>query len=236
MDEVKQVPEHIAIVMDGNGRWAQKRGMARVSGHKEGMHTLRRTVESCGKLGVDYLTVYAFSTENWKRPEKEVSFLMALLKQYVKKEVPYLIENNVRLKFIGSRQGLKASVIKAMEEGEQATKTMKGLTFNIAFNYGSRLEITEGIREIAQQVQNGALAPSQIDEQLIENHLYTKDMPDPSLFIRTSGEMRLSNFLLWQLAYSEFYITDTLWPDFDESELLKAIEAYNLRNRRFGGI
>ena len=236
MDTERRIPEHIAIVMDGNGRWAQKKGLNRVAGHKEGMNTLRQIVESCGKLGVGYLTVYAFSTENWKRPEKEVTFLMGLLKQYVKQEVPFLIENNVKLKFLGSREGLKASVLKAMDSGEKKTKNQTGLTFNIAFNYGSRIEIRDSVRAVVNLVSKGEIDINEIDESLIENHLYTAGMPDPSLLIRTSGEMRLSNFLLWQLAYTEFYITDILWPDFYEHELLKAIEAYNSRNRRFGGI
>ncbi|AMP20152.1 hypothetical protein AZF37_02285 [endosymbiont 'TC1' of Trimyema compressum] len=236
MNANKLIPEHIAIVMDGNGRWAKKRGLTRVAGHKEGVNTLRKIVESCGKLGVDYLTVYAFSTENWKRPEKEVTFLMGLLKQYVKQEVPFLIENNVRLKFLGSREGLKVSVLKAMDSGEEQTKNQTGLTFNIAFNYGSRLEIKDSVRAIAQLVSKGKINPNEINETLIENYLYTAGMPDPSLLIRTSREMRLSNFLLWQLAYTEFYITDILWPDFSEQELLKAIDSYGSRNRRFGGI
>ena len=236
MNTNKLIPEHIAIIMDGNGRWAKKRGLTRISGHKKGINTLRKVVKSCCKLGISYLTVYAFSTENWKRPKKEVVFLMNLLKQYVKQELPFLIENNVRLKFLGSKNDLKISVLKAMDLGEEQTKKHTGLILNVAFNYGSRLEIKDSVVTIAQLISKGEINPNEINETLIENYLYSAGMPDPSLLIRTSGETRLSNFLLWQLAYTEFYITDMLWPDFSEQELLKAIDFYGSRNRRFGGI
>ncbi|MDD2370671.1 MAG: isoprenyl transferase [Firmicutes bacterium] len=230
------IPKHVGIIMDGNGRWAKKRGLLRINGHKEGMLVLKKTVESCKNLGVDYLTVYAFSTENWKRPKLEVSFLLNLLKYYINSELNYLKENNVSLKFIGSRIGLDKKIISMMEMIETETGNGKDMVFSIAFNYGGRMEITDGVKNIAQLVKNGSLLPEDIDEELISNNLYTKNMPDPDLIIRTSGEFRISNFLIWQGAYSEYYITDTLWPDFNEEELIKAFKVYNTRNRRFGGV
>jgi len=230
------IPKHIGIIMDGNGRWAKSRGLARINGHKEGMLVLKSTVESCKNLGVDFLTVYAFSTENWKRPKIEVSFLLNLLKYYIKSELDYLKENKVALKFIGSRIGLSKKIISMMEMIERETSAGSEMVFTIAFNYGGRMEITDSLKNIAILVKKGEINPKDIDEELISQHLYTALMPDPDLIIRTSGEFRTSNFLLWQSAYSEYYISDMLWPDFNENELFKAIKVYNSRNRRFGGV
>lgn len=230
------VPKHLAIIMDGNGRWAKKRGELRINGHKEGMLVLKRTVESCKNMGVDYLTVYAFSTENWKRPKIEVAFLLKLLKYYINSELDYLKENKVALRFIGSRQGLDKKIVSMMEMIERETSSGTEMVFSIAFNYGGRMEITDTFKEIAKLIQVGEIQIEDINEDLITSSLYTKNIPDPELIIRTSGEFRISNFLLWQSAYSEYYISDLLWPDFNEEELIKAIKVFNLRNRRFGGI
>ena len=230
------VPKHLAIIMDGNGRWAKKRGELRINGHKEGMLVLKRTVESCKNMGVDYLTVYAFSTENWKRPKIEVAFLLKLFKYYINSELDYLKENKVALRFIGSRQGLDKKIVSMMEMIERETSSGTEMVFSIAFNYGGRMEITDTFKEIAKLIQVVEIQIEDINEDLITSSLYTKNIPDPELIIRTSGEFRISNFLLWQSAYSEYYISDLLWPDFNEEELIKAIKVFNLRNRRFGGI
>ena len=230
------VPRHLGIIMDGNGRWAKNRGELRINGHKEGMLVLKRTVESCKNMGVDYLTVYAFSTENWKRPKLEVTFLLNLLKYYIKSELDYLKQNRVALRFIGSRTGLDKKIVSMMEMIERETSDGDEMVFSIAFNYGGRMEITDSVKEIAALVKSGDIQVDDIDENLISQHLYTKNTPDPDLIIRTSGEYRTSNFLLWQSAYSEYYITDVLWPDFSKEELIKAFKVYAGRNRRFGGV
>ncbi len=230
------IPKHLAIIMDGNGRWAKNRGELRINGHKEGMLVLKRTVESCKNMGVDYLTVYAFSTENWKRPKIEVTFLLNLLKHYINSELDYLKENKVALQFIGSRKGLDKKIVSMMEMIEKETASGTEMVFSIAFNYGGRMEITDSFKEIAKLIEVGDIQVEDINEDLIANYLYTKNIPDPELIIRTSGEFRLSNFLLWQSAYSEYYISELLWPDFNEEELIKAFKFYGSRNRRFGGI
>lgn len=235
IDEIL-IPRHLAIIMDGNGRWAKNRGELRINGHKEGMLVLKRTVESCKNMGVDYLTVYAFSTENWKRPKIEVTFLLNLLKYYINSELDYLKENKVALKFIGSRNGLDKKIVSMMEMIENETASGTEMVFSIAFNYGGRMEITDGVRKIAELIKSGEIEISDINEDLVSNCLYTRNIPDPELIIRTSGEFRLSNFLLWQSAYSEYYISEVLWPDFNEEELLKAFNAFGSRKRRFGGI
>ena len=236
MNKELAVPRHLGIIMDGNGRWARNRGESRVNGHKEGMLVLKKTVESCKNMGVDYLTVYAFSTENWKRPKMEVSFLLNLLKFYIKSELDYLKSNNVALRFIGSREGLDKNIVGMMNMIEEETRPGKDMTFTIAFNYGGRMEITESVKKIAGKVKAGEIDVADITSEMIADNLYTYDMPDPDLIIRTSGEFRTSNFLLWQSAYSEYYISDVLWPDFNETELIKAFKAYSMRDRRFGGI
>ncbi|MBO4881375.1 MAG: isoprenyl transferase [Firmicutes bacterium] len=234
--DLMNVPSHIAIIMDGNGRWAKEKGMVRLKGHQAGMEVLHDIVECCSDLGVSYLTVYAFSTENWKRPAEEVSGIFKLLVRYVAKELKELQEKNVQIRLLGNIEPLpsdaKKSVLKAV--GDTAENT--GLVFNIAINYGGRAEIVRAAKELAKQAAEGTLDPDSIDEALFASQMYTADMPDPDLIIRTGGELRLSNFLTWQSAYSEIYVTDTYWPDFTPDRLKEAIEAYNGRDRRYGGI
>ena len=236
MKDTLNIPRHIGIIMDGNGRWAEKRGEIRANGHKAGMKSLRNIVEFTRELGVDYLTVYAFSTENWKRPATEVKFLMKLLELYIKNEVKYLKKNNIALRFLSRRSNLEPRLHKMIEQVEEETRNDSKMVLSIAFNYGGRQEISDGINKLLEDYDNGLVKKDQINEDNFQNYLYTSKMPDPELIIRTSGEFRTSNFLLWQGAYSEYYITDVLWPDFKNEDMLKAIESYNLRNRRFGGI
>ncbi|HNZ28810.1 MAG TPA: isoprenyl transferase [Candidatus Goldiibacteriota bacterium] len=231
-----RLPAHIAVIMDGNGRWAKKRGLPRIMGHKEGAESVRVITESCAELGIKYLTFYAFSTENWKRPEPEVKFLMSMLDSYLKRERVTIMKNNICFKSIGDRKKLPAVVVKKINMLEKESAKNTGLTMILALNYGSRDEIKNAVVKIAKKVKKGETAPSEITEKMIEENLYTKGVPDPDLMIRTSGEMRISNFLLWQLAYSELYITATLWPDFRKKELVAAIENYQARDRRFGGL
>ncbi len=231
-----KVPSHVAIIMDGNGRWAKKRGMPRKMGHVEGCKAVEQTVRDAADLGIDYLTVYAFSTENWKRSEDEVSALMHLFRIYIKKLLKVAMEKNVKVVMIGERSRFAQDLIDGLNELETKTKDNTRMTFVIAINYGARDEIRRGMTRMAEDVRDGKLTPEQVTENVIEGYLDTAGIPDPDLLIRTSGELRLSNFLLWQLAYSEFYITDTLWPDFDKQELIAAIRSYNKRERRFGGV
>lgn len=225
----KNIPKHIAIIMDGNGRWAKKRNLARTFGHMEGAKSLRKIIEYSAKIGVKYLTVYAFSTENWKREEKEVSTLMNLFLKYIKNERKTLEKNKIRFFVSGKKENISEKLLKEIENLKEITKNNDRMTLNIAFNYGGRQEIIDGINKILKENKE------KIAEEEFTKYLYN-DFPDPDLIIRTSGEFRISNFLLWQLAYSEFYITDTLWPDFNEAELDKAIESFNKRDRRFGGV
>lgn len=225
----KQIPNHIAIIMDGNGRWAKKRGLPRTFGHKEGAVALRKIITHAAKIGVKYLTVYAFSTENWKRSQDEVNALMFLFKNYIKNEEKNIMENNIRFMVSGRRENVSKSLLEAIDNLQEKSKNNSGLTFNIAFNYGGRAEILDAVNRILRSGR------TEITEEEFSKYLYN-NIPDPELLIRTSGELRISNFLLWQIAYSEIYITDTLWPDFDEKELDKAIESYNKRERRFGGV
>ena len=227
MDKMLNIPNHIAIIMDGNGRWAKGKNRPRVFGHKAGADTLRKIVKYCGNIGVKYLTVYAFSTENWKRSQEEVSALMTLFKTYINSEKKMLLENKVRFMVSGREEGVSESLLKAIRELEKETSKDYKMTLNIAFNYGGRAEIIDAIKKAKEMGE-------EITEENFSKFLYN-DIPDPELIIRTSGEFRISNFLLWQLAYSEIYITDVYWPDFDEKELDKAIESYNKRERRFGG-
>lgn len=224
-----RIPSHIAIIMDGNGRWAEKRGLPRTLGHKEGANALRKIITYAGKIGVGYLTVYAFSTENWKRSKDEVDALMFLFKTYLKNEEKNIMKNNVRFLVSGRKEGVSPSLLEAIKKLEDKSRDNTGLTLNIAFNYGGRAEITDAVNSI---LKSGI---EHIDEENFSKYLYN-DIPDPELLVRTSGELRISNFLLWQIAYSEIYITDALWPDFDEKELDKAIQSYNERDRRFGGV
>ncbi len=235
MQDMK-IPNHVAIILDGNGRWAKKRFLPRNLGHKAGAKSVEDICEDAWDIGIKYLTVYAFSTENWKRPKDEVEALMKLLRNYLKDCIERSNKNNMRVRIIGEKSGLSDDIRSKIEELEEVTKNNTGLNFNIAINYGSRDEITRAIRKVADKVAKGEISPDEIDEKTIGSYLDTKEVPDPDLLIRTSGEERLSNFLLWQLAYTEFYFTDTLWPDFNKKELLKAVEKYNGRIRRFGGV
>jgi undecaprenyl diphosphate synthase len=230
------LPAHIAIIMDGNGRWAKKRGLPRVAGHREGIKSVREIVEVCGEIGVQVLTLYTFSTENWKRPRDEVSALMRLLIQTLRKEIADLMKNNVRVTAIGDLESLPEAVRNEFTEGIQATRNNTGLTLNLALSYGGREEILSAIRRIVSDVRDNKMDVDRINSESFSEYLYTADLPDPDLIIRTSGEFRVSNFLLWQAAYSEFYITDVLWPDFRRDELFRAIQNYQGRERRFGRV
>lgn len=230
------IPAHIAIVMDGNGRWAAQRGLPRLAGHNAGMGALKEIVKRCSALGVGHLTVYAFSTENWKRPEDEVGGIFRILVAYVEKELAELHRNNVRVSILGDYSALPGEAVEKLEEALEKTKTNTGLAFHIALNYGSRGEILQAVRAIAREAAEGRLDPAAIGEAALEAHLFTAGLPDPDLVIRTSGEKRLSNFLLWQSAYSEFVFTDVYWPDFSPVHLEAAIEEFQHRSRRFGGV
>ena len=230
----ERLPRHVAIIMDGNGRWAKQRGKPRIEGHRAGAESVRAIVRACGELGVEYLTVYAFSIENWNRPKLEVSALMHLLEFYLKQEIPELDKNNVRLAAIGRLHELTGSAQKQLAKSIEALSKNTGLTLILSLSYGGRAEIVDAVRAIAREIKAGRLDVADIDETMIARNLYTSDIPDPDLLIRTSGEMRVSNFLLWQISYAEIYVTETLWPDFRKPELVKAIEDYGKRHRRFG--
>ncbi len=231
-----RVPRHVAIILDGNGRWAKKRGLPRNMGHVEGCKVVERTVEDAARLGIKYLTVYGFSTENWKRSAEEVGALMQLFRYYMKRLLKVAKKNDVRVIMIGERSRFDEDIIEGLNRLESETKDNTRMTFTIAVNYGSRDEITRAVRRMMEDCAAGKLLPKDVSEEMIGSYLDTKELPDPDLLIRTSGEERLSNYLLWQLAYTEFYFTDVLWPDFNKEELVKAIEKYNGRDRRFGGV
>lgn len=231
-----QIPHHIAVIMDGNGRWAKKRSLPRVAGHHEGVNSVREIVEVSAQLGIKYLTLYTFSTENWNRPKDEVSILMRLLVSSLRDERDRLHNNNVRVKTIGDFSSLPQDAQDEFLDAIDLTKNNTGLTLVLALSYSGRWDITNGMKRIAELVKDGKLDPEKISEDVISKYLATKDIPDPDLLIRTSGELRLSNFLLWQLAYSEMYVTDVLWPDFRRNELYHAIESYQSRERRFGKV
>ena len=230
------IPQHIAIILDGNGRWAKKKGMPRNFGHTQGSKNVERICEDAYKMGVKYLTVYAFSTENWKRPKEEVDALMNLLRNYMKTCLKTAEKNRMRVRVLGDKTALDDDIRKRIAELEEATKNNDGLNFQIALNYGSRDEMVRAMKKMSLDIKEGKIETEQIDEELFETYLDTHDIPDPDLMIRTSGEQRLSNYLLWQLAYSEFYFTDVLWPDFTKEDLAEAIAYYNGRDRRFGGV
>lgn len=232
----KPLPKHIAVIMDGNGRWAQARGKDRSYGHKAGAEVVRPIVTACSDLNIEALTLYAFSTENWTRSSDEIDTLMELYVAYLESERQLFFDNNVRFNQIGRRDGLPTEVLDALDRMKKDTKHHTGLTMTLALNYGSRAEITDAVKAIAEEVAEGALAPGSINEQTIADHLYTHDLPDPDLLVRTAGEMRLSNYLLWQLSYAEFYVTDVCWPEFTVEELNKALAAFKGRTRRFGGV
>lgn len=229
------IPEHVAVILDGNGRWAKKRGLPRTAGHKQGCATLEQVLEDAARLGIKYFTVYGFSTENWKRSADEVGALMQLFRYYMKRLLKVAHDNNVRVRMIGDKRRFEPDIITGIDRLEMETSGNTGMTFVFAVNYGGRDEITRAIQKMAVDVDAGNLNESQIDEAMVASYLDTAGMPDPDLLIRTSGELRLSNYLLWQLAYSEIYITECLWPDFNKAELLKAVEAFNKRERRYGG-
>ena len=230
------VPVHVAIIMDGNGRWARQRHLPRVEGHRQGAESVRAIVRAAGEAGIKYLTLYAFSVENWNRPKDEVDTLMKYLARYLKNEIGELNKNNVRLDAIGQIYRLPEAVQSQLEKTKLALSKNSGLTLTLALSYGGRTEIVEAVRAIATKVQEGKLEAAEINEQVIAQHLYTKNMPDPDLLIRTSGEMRVSNFLLWQISYAELVVTPTLWPDFRKAQLLEAVEEYSRRHRRFGTV
>lgn len=230
------VPQHVAIILDGNGRWAKAKGMPRTYGHAQGAKVVEDMCEIAWNMGIKYLTVYAFSTENWSRPAEEVSALMKLLRDYMKNCIKRASKNNMRVRVIGDKTKLDADIRESIAELEEATAGFTGLNFTIAINYGSRDELRRAVTDICADVKEGKIDPADVTEDLIASHLDTAGMPDPDLLIRTCGELRLSNFLLWQVSYSEIYVTDKPWPDFDKEELVKACEAYSKRNRKFGGI
>ncbi len=230
------LPAHVAIIMDGNGRWAKQRHLPRVEGHRQGAESVRAIVRAAGEVGVKYLTVYAFSVENWNRPKDEVDTLMKYLARYLKNEIGELNRNNVRLEVIGQIYRLPEFVQQQLEKTKAALSRNNGLTLILALSYGGRTEIVEAVREIAGKAREGRLDPAEVDEQAISQHLYTRHFPDPDLLIRTSGEQRLSNFLLWQTSYAEFVVTPTLWPDFRRQQFFDALEEYARRHRRFGGL
>ncbi len=235
-DSTNRPIEHIAIIMDGNGRWAKKRALPRNMGHKKGAEVVKEICKAVEKAGIKYLTLYAFSTENWKRSKEEVSALMDLLRQYLASDLKELQEKGVRIRFIGERQMLDADIVESMNKLEAETLQNQKMTLCIALSYGSRQEIVSAAQKVSELVKRGDIAPKDIDENLFSAMLYTHDMPDPDILIRTSGEQRISNYLLWQLAYTEFFFTETLWPDFSEKELIKIIEDYQKRERRYGAI
>lgn len=228
------LPRHVAVIMDGNGRWAKRRGMPRIMGHRRGVDVLKDLLRCCRDWGIEALTAYAFSTENWGRPLEEVEFLMMLFERVLRQELHEMMQENVRIRFVGNLNALPLSLQAEIERAVQATANNPGIQFTVATNYGGRQEIIQACRSIAEKVRQGLIEPEQIDEALFERHLYTAGICDPDLLIRTSGEMRLSNFLLWQMAYGELYVTDTLWPDFDRNEFHQALCAYQQRDRRFG--
>jgi undecaprenyl diphosphate synthase len=232
----QNLPKHVAIIMDGSGRWAKKRKLNRINGHNKGAETVREIVRTSRQIGIPYLTLYAFSTENWQRPSTEVNALMVLLKKFLRSEKQEMMDNNIRLHAIGEVERLPKNVQKSLQTIMELTKHNDGLMLNLALSYGSRSEIVKMVKAIAQKIKTGDLLPDEITSELVSAHLYTRGMPDPDLLIRTSGEQRISNFLLWQIAYAEIFVTDTLWPDFSKEEFLHIIKNYQQRDRRFGKV
>jgi undecaprenyl diphosphate synthase len=232
----ERLPRHIAIIMDGNGRWAQQRGLPRVEGHRRGAEVARRTTETCARLGIEQLTLYCLSSENWKRPAEELDFLMQLLRHYMIETRPEVMQNNVRVAVIGRRDGISPAALREIDTTLEMTSGNTGLRLCLAINYGGRGELTDACRQIAASVAAGRLAFEEIDEQLVDQSLYTAGMPEPDLLIRTAGEMRISNFLLWQISYAEIWVTERCWPDFDDGQLHAALCDFARRDRRFGGL
>ena len=234
--DLKQLPQHLAVIMDGNGRWAERRHLPRIAGHRAGVKAAREVIESCARLKLPYLTLYAFSLENWRRPQAEVDFLMRLLREYLKRELPSIHKNNIRLLVIGRSEQLPEGVRKDIENGMRLTARNTGMKLVVALNYGGRAELVDAFNAMLDQIRSNGLSAFHADEQTISEHLYTSGLPDPDLLIRTSGEMRVSNFLLWQIAYAEIYVTETLWPDFSRARLLEALVDFQKRERRYGGL
>jgi undecaprenyl diphosphate synthase len=234
--DLKRLPEHLAVIMDGNGRWAQRRHLPRIAGHRAGVKAAREVIESCARLKLPYLTLYAFSLENWRRPQAEVDFLMRLLREYLKRELPTIHKNNIRLLVIGRSEQLPEGVRKDIEQGMRMTARNTGMKLVVALNYGGRAELVDAFNSMLEHVRSNGVSAFHADERTISEHLYTAGLPDPDLLIRTSGEMRVSNFLLWQIAYAEIYVTETLWPDFSRARLLEALVDFQKRERRYGGL
>jgi undecaprenyl diphosphate synthase len=233
--DLTRLPRHVAVIMDGNGRWARKRHLPRIAGHRSGTQSARTTIETCARLKIEALTLYAFSVENWRRPKTEIDFLMQLLREYLRKEMPLIQKNKIRMRFLGRMDELPAGVQKDVREAMEKTAGNKGMVLCIALNYGGRAEIVDAMNAIIEE-RNGHGSPARITEEQLSRHLYTQGLPDPDLLIRTSGEMRVSNFLLWQIAYAEIFVTETLWPDFNRARLLEALLEFQKRERRYGGI
>ena len=234
--DTTKLPTHVAIIMDGNGRWAKKRLLNRINGHEKGSETVRTIVRTCRKIGIPYLTLYAFSTENWQRPKTEVEALMTLLKKFLQSEREEMVENNIRLRAIGQLDRLPKKVWKELDQTMTATREQTGMNLILALSYGGRAEIVRMVQEVAEKIKRGTIDSQAVNEGLISDHLYTRDIPDPDLLIRTSGEMRISNFLLWQIAYTEIFVTSTLWPDFSKNEFLHILHEFQSRDRRYGRI
>jgi undecaprenyl diphosphate synthase len=233
--DLRRLPRHLAVIMDGNGRWAQRRHLPRIAGHRSGTQSARTTIETCARLKIEALTLYAFSVENWRRPKTEIDFLMALLREYLRKEMPLIQKNNIRMRFLGRMDELPAGVQSDVRDAMEKTAGNKGMVLCVALNYGGRAEIVDAINAILSE-RNGHGTPAKVTEEHLARHLYTEGLPDPDLLIRTSGEMRVSNFLLWQIAYAEIFVTETLWPDFNRARLLEALLEFQKRERRYGGI
>jgi undecaprenyl diphosphate synthase len=234
--DADRLPQHIAVIMDGNGRWAQRRHLPRVAGHRAGVQSARTVIETCARLGIPALTLYAFSMENWRRPKAEIDFLMRLLREYLRKELPTINRNNIRMLVIGRSDQLPQEVRADIDRAMELTAGNTGMKLAVALNYGGRAELVDAFNRILDRVRNNGLANARVDEELISQHLYTAGLPDPDLLIRTSGEMRVSNFLLWQIAYAEIYVTETLWPDFSRAQLYEALLDFQRRERRYGGL
>ncbi len=229
-------PRHIAIIMDGNGRWAQRQNLPRIEGHRRGVASVRRTTEECARLKIEQLTLYCLSSENWKRPQQEIDFLMHLLEQYMIEERSTIMDNNLRVRMIGRREGIPNQVLRELDKTVEMSSINTGMWLNLAINYGGRSELVDAVQAIARQSAAGVISPAEIDEQTIADHLYTAGLDDPDLLVRTAGEMRISNFLLWQVSYAEIWVTDRCWPEFDEAVLHEAIHGFAQRNRKFGGL
>jgi undecaprenyl diphosphate synthase len=232
----EKMPRHIAVIMDGNGRWARHQGLPRIEGHRRGVASVRRTTEECARLGIEQLTLYCLSSENWKRPPEELDFLMHLLQQYMIEERTTIMQQNIQVAIIGRREGIPEGALREIDKTVSMSGKNSGLRLCLAINYGSRAELVDAVRRVAEEVRAGKLDPAEVTEETLQSHLYTAGMPEPDLLIRTAGEMRISNFLLWQISYAEIWVTELCWPEFDEAQLHQAIRSFSARDRRFGGL